>query len=387
MIPSARSRIATGQEIRMPIPARSVLKAFRHDLPSWFVRNRRPLPWRENRTPYRVWISELMLQQTRVDQVEPYFHRWVKRFPTLESLAAATTDDVLKMWEGLGYYSRARRAHETARFIRRELRGKFPDTFDGLLALPGIGPYTAAAIGSIAFGLDDAVVDGNVIRVLARAFAIAGDPKNAAAKKQFQKLADRLLPCGRASDFNEAMMELGAICCTPRNPKCPACPLNKICRAAKLGSPEKFPTKIAKKKIPHKHVGAAVITDARGRALIAQRNHGDMLGGLWEFPGGKQEPGEIIEHCIAREIREELGIEISVGPRLVTVRHAFSHFTMELHAHDCRHLKGRPRPLQCAAVKWVEKSALKKFAFGRADQKIITALEARDRSAPKLRRP
>lgn len=387
MILSARKRIAAGQESRMPTPSRSVLLAFRRDLLAWFARNRRALPWRENRTPYRVWISELMLQQTRVDQVEPYFHRWLKRFPTLETLAAATTDDVLKQWEGLGYYSRARRAHETACFIQRELGGRFPDTFDGLLALPGIGPYTAAAIGSIAFGLDAAVVDGNVIRVLARVFAIAGDPKNASVKKQFQQLADRLLPHGNASDFNEAMMELGATCCTPRNPSCPQCPLKKICRATALGTPAKFPIKTAKKKIPHKHVGAAIIADSRGRLLIAQRNHGDMLGGLWEFPGGKQESGETIEHCIAREIREEIGIEIEVGPRLLTVRHAFSHFTMDLHAHHCRHLKGRPRPLQCAAVKWVEKSALKKFAFGRADQKIITALEARDRSAPKSRRP
>ncbi len=351
-------------------------RAFHRDLLAWFARNRRDLPWRNNRTPYRIWISELMLQQTRVDQVEPYFHRWTEKFPTLKKLAAAPLDDVLKMWEGLGYYSRARRAHETAKFIIRDCGGKIPDTFDGLLALPGIGPYTAAAIGSIAFGIDAAVVDGNVARVLARAFAFKRDTKSAAGKKQIQKWADELLPRGRAGEFNEAMMELGATVCLPRNPRCEICPLRKICRAFALGAQEKFPAKIAKKRIPHKHVGAAVITDSRGRFLIAQRNHDEMLGGLWEFPGGTLEPGETIEECIAREIREELGCEISVGKHLVSVKHAFSHFTMDLHAHLAKIIRGRPRAIDCAAIKWAKRDQLRRFAFGSADQKIISAIEA-----------
>ena len=356
-------------------PASSTtVRAFRRDLLSWFALNKRNLPWRENRTPYRVWISELMLQQTRVDQATPYFHRWLEKFPTLEKLAAAKTDDVLKVWEGLGYYSRARRAHETARFLVRERGGKFPETLDGLLSLPGIGPYTAAAIGSLAFGLDAAVVDGNVARVLARVFAYARDVKTAEGKKQIQDWATELLPHGRAGEFNEAVMELGATLCSPRNPQCEICPLKNICCAFASGAQEKYPLKIARKKVPHKHVGAAVITDSRGRYLIAQRNHGGMLGGLWEFPGGKQETGETIGQCIAREILEELGCEISAGPHLVTVKHAFSHFTMDLHAHQCRIVKGRPRALQCAAVKWAKETEFKKYAFGRADQKIIAAL-------------
>jgi A/G-specific adenine glycosylase len=355
---------------------RRVMSAFRRDLPAWFAANKRKLPWRENRTPYRVWISELMLQQTRVDQATPYFHRWIDRFPTIERLAAAPADDVLKVWEGLGYYSRARRAHETARLLVGGRNGRFPDTLDGLRALPGVGPYTAAAIGSLAFGIDAAVVDGNVARVLARVFAFARNVKTAAGKKQIQAWAEQLLPHGRAGEFNEAVMELGATVCSPRKPRCDICPLRKICRAAALGVPERFPVATAKKAVPHKHVGAAVIAGPRSRYLIAQRNHGGMLGGLWEFPGGKQEPGETVEECIAREIREELGCEIAVGPHLVTVRHAFSHFTMDLHAHRCHIVRGRPRAIGCAAVKWVRAAGFADHAFGRADQKIIAALKS-----------
>lgn len=359
-----------------PLPAlpSGTQKAFRHELTNWFAANRRCLPWRQNRTPYRVWISELMLQQTRVDQVVPYFERWMARFPTLDALAAASVDDVLKLWEGLGYYSRARRIHATALLLVRERAGAFPDTLEGLQALPGIGPYTAAAIGSLAYGLDAAVVDGNVIRVLARVFAFRGDTAGASGRKRLQGWADALLPHGRAAEFNEAMMELGATVCMPRQPRCEACPLRKVCRAAAKGSPEKFPVKAARKRVPHKHVGAAVIIDAKGRYLIAQRRHEDMLGGLWEFPGGKQEPGETMEACIAREILEELGVSIEVGPHLVTVRHAFSHFTMDLHAHSCRLVSGRPRALQCAAVKWSTRAGLDQHAFGRADRRIIDAL-------------
>lgn len=353
----------------------AIRRAFRHDLLGWFARHRRPLPWRVDRTPYRVWISELMLQQTRVEQAEPYFHRWMRRFPALEDLAAAPLDDVLKAWEGLGYYSRARRAHATAVKLVREHGGTFPRTLEGLLALPGIGPYSAAAIGSLAFGLDAAVVDGNVTRVLARAFAEGRDGGTAAGKARTQRRAGELLPAGRAGEFNEAVMELGATVCLPRNPRCAACPLRGICRALAAGTPEKFPVRKPRQKVPHKHVGAAILTDARGRHLITQRHHGGMLGGLWEFPGGKVEPGETIEQCIAREIREELGCSVAVGPRLITVKHAFSHFTMDLHAHHCRLLRGRPRPIQCADARWVTRGQMAAYAFGRADRKIIAALE------------
>jgi A/G-specific adenine glycosylase len=315
-----------------------------------------------------------MLQQTRVDQVVPYFERFLERFPDIHALAGAPRDDVLKLWEGLGYYSRAIRAHETAKHIAGKLGGRFPDTLEGLLALPGIGPYTAAAVGSLAFGIDAAVVDGNVARVLARVFACGDDVGSKAGRDKIRAWADVLLPTGKAALFNEAMMELGATLCAPRMPRCAACPVGKVCRARAQGNPSNYPVKRKKAKTPHKHVGAGIVIDRRGRYLIAQRKEGSMLGGLWEFPGGTQEKGETIEQCIARELKEELGIDVAVGAHVVTVRHAFSHFTMDLHAHACRLLAGRPRAIHCAAWKWVTLPEMDAYAFGRADQRIIEKL-------------
>ena len=282
--------------------------------------------------------------------------------------------DVLKLWEGLGYYARAVRAQETARFLVRTAGGEFPRTLEGLRALPGIGPYTAAAVGSLALGLDAAVVDGNVIRVLARVMLCADDVRRPAARARFQAWADALLPRGRAGAFNESLMELGATVCTPRRPVCPVCPLRLVCQARREGRMESYPVKAAAAKVPHKQVGAGLVVNRRGELLIAQRHEKTMLGGLWEFPGGKQEPGETMPACIQRELREELGVEVGVGDHFVTVRHAFSHFTMDLHAHWARLRRGRPRPVDCAACRWVRPAELPKFAFGRADLKIIEAL-------------
>ncbi len=343
-------------------------RAFHGDLLEWFERVRRPFPWRKSRTAYRVWISELMLQQTRADQALPYYLRFQKKFPSLRKLAEAPLQDVLKLWEGLGYYARARNAHQAAQFIVRERNGRFPDTLDGLRSLPGVGPYTAAAVGSLAYGLDAAVVDGNVIRVVTRIFALAD-------RKNVQGLVDRLLPSGRAGPFNEAMMELGAVVCLPRKPLCLLCPLNKVCRAVAEGNPEKYPVKSAATKIPHKEVGAGVIINDRREILLAQRPVNGMLGGLWEFPGGTRERGETMPQCIARELDEELGIRARVGPHILAVKHAFSHFTMNLHAYWVRVASGRPRAIQCDAVKWVPARRLREYPFPRADLKILDKVE------------
>jgi len=351
-----------------------VRRAFHHELRSWFQKHRREMPWRSQRTPYRVWISELMLQQTRVEQARAYFLRFMERFPTLAALAAAGQQDVLKQWEGLGYYSRARRAHQTAQWLVANCHGKFPQTYEELLALPGVGPYTAAAVGSLAFNLDVAVVDGNVARVLCRVFAFGSDPRGAAGKRRLQAWVDDLLPRGRAGEFNESMMELGALCCTPRQPDCPHCPLRNICQGYADGRPENFPMKAAKKKLPHKVVGAGVIINRRGEFLIARRHEHEMLGGLWEFPGGKQEPGETMAECVARELMEELGIQVRVGPCVTVVHHAYSHFTIALHAHWCRIARGRPHRLQCLDIAWVPFAKLRDKPFSRADLHIIAAL-------------
>ncbi|MCF7847929.1 MAG: A/G-specific adenine glycosylase [Kiritimatiellales bacterium] len=360
----------------MSVDTAKVKRAVTGRLLPWFESNRRAMPWRSNRTPYRVWVSEIMLQQTRVDQATPYFNRFVKRFPSLKSLAEAPLQDVLKMWEGLGYYSRARNLHKAAQLVSNDWKGRFPTLEKDILKLPGIGNYTAAAIGSLAFNLDLAVLDGNVIRVLSRLVAFPKDVRSTAAKNELQQLADDLLIHGRAGDCNEALMELGATVCVPRNPNCPACPLARVCLAKKSARPEDYPVKAPKKKVPHIIVGAAVIGNRKGEVLIAQRKIDDMLGGLWEFPGGKQEPGETIQECIVREIKEELGVNIQTGDFLLTVKHAYSHFTMDLHTYRARIVSGRPRPLDCAGYKWVEVSGLREYPYSKADLKIIDKLQS-----------
>jgi A/G-specific adenine glycosylase len=308
----------------------------------WAARNLRDLPWRaEPRDPYRVWVSEIMLQQTQASTVIPYFLRFTERFPTMRALAQAPLDDVLKLWEGLGYYARARNLHRAAQKVMAEFSGKLPDTVEELGKLPGIGAYTAGAIASLAFGRDAPVVDGNVKRVLCRVYAIRGDTRRPKLQKQLWTLAKMNLPKGKAGRWNEAMMELGAMVCAPRSPGCNECPLGQVCRARALGIQDRLPERAAKKRIPHYDVTAAVIRTLRGRRiLIAQRPLGGMLGGLWEFPGGKRERGESLQECLRREIKEELGIEIKVGRPVTRVEHAYTHFRITLHAFECRLVRG-----------------------------------------------
>jgi A/G-specific adenine glycosylase len=316
-----------------------------------------------------------MLQQTRVDQAMPYYTQFMKRFPSVAKLARAPQQDVLKTWEGLGYYLRARNMHRTAQIITEKYNGRFPRTYRQLLDLPGIGPYTAAAIASMALQMPLAVLDGNVIRVLTRVFALSDDVRSTATRNTVREWMEKLLDIHCPGDFNEAVMELGAIICTPRNPRCAACPLQKVCRAFAQQRPEAFPRTPVRKKIPHKVVGAGVIVNRRGRILLAQRREKDMLGGLWEFPGGKQEPGEDITACLQRELMEELGITVEVGPQIIIVPHAFTHFTMELHAHWVKICKGRPRAIECADVTWVNPDHLRAFPLPRADIRIAETLK------------
>lgn len=349
--------------------------AIRRRLLPWFTARRRDLPWRRRRTPYRVWVAEIMLQQTRADTVAGYYPRFLRRFPSMRALAQAPRAEVLKAWEGLGYYARARRLHETAIRLVRERGGRLPQTLEELRALPGVGSYTAAAIGSLAFGLDAAAVDGNIARVLARLAALPGDPRAPAVRRRIQTLADSLLVPGRAGDCNEALMELGATLCAPRAPRCGECPLQAVCKAHARGRTGLFPQRRPRRRVPHKVVGAAVTVNRCGEVLVAQRPETSMLGGLWEFPGGTLEPGETMQACIARELQEELGVQVRVGPRLVRVAHAYSHFTIDLHAHWARIQKGRPRAIHCAAFRWLKPHALREPAFSAADLKIVQALE------------
>ncbi len=351
----------------------------------WFRANARDLPWRSNRTPYRVWISEMMLQQTQVETVIPYFHRFLERFPTIDDLAAAPLGNVLKLWEGLGYYARARNLHKAAQIIVSDLHGEWPRSVEGLLALPGIGRYSAGAIASLAFEVRAPVLDGNVIRVLCRLCATERDPKDAKVREDLWQLAEALLPSPKigegsgvrstAGEFNEALMELGALICTPRNPQCDVCPLARYCEANKRGLQDQLPLKTKRKPLPHFDVTAAVIRKD-GRLLIAQRPFGGRLGGLWEFPGGKVERGETLPQCLRREIKEELGMRIKVGKPIISIDHAYTHFKITLHAFECKLVSGKPQALQVQDFKWVRMSELKKYAFAKTDLKIIEALVA-----------
>jgi A/G-specific adenine glycosylase len=342
----------------------------------WFDANARDLPWRRRRTPYRVWLSEMMLQQTQVDTAIPYFRRFTTRFPSLKALADAPLDEVLKLWEGLGYYARARNLHRAAQIVRRESGGRFPRSLDGLMRLPGVGRYSAGAIASLIFGIDAPILDGNVARVLCRVFGIKRDPREAKTRAELWSLAESLLPKGHAGRFNEALMELGATVCTPRSPKCEACPIASMCEANERGIQDRLPIRRARKATPHYDVTAAVIR-RKGRVLIAQRPLDGMLGGLWEFPGGKRETDETLEECLRREIKEELRLEIEVGGQLTRVKHAYTHFRITLHAFECKLVSGKTRAIGVADFKWVRLSELDRYAFAKTDRKIIQALRWR----------
>jgi A/G-specific adenine glycosylase len=348
---------------------------------AWWANHQRDLPWRKRRSPYRVWVAEMMLQQTQVATVEPYYRRWLKAFPSFRALAAAKLDDVLKCWEGLGYYSRARNMHAAAKTVVDRFGGRLPRTIDELRSLPGIGPYTAGAIASIAFGADEPVLDGNVIRVLCRLFAIRKDPRAASTRKDLWSLAGSLIPSGQAGPFNEAMMDLGATICTASRPDCLNCPLRPICRARRRGLQDSLPLRAVTKRTPHYNIAAGIVVK-RGRALIDRRPAKGLLGGLWEFPGGKIEAGETAVDAVRREVHEEVGIEVAPESLpLITVKHAYSHFRITMQAFVCRYVRGRARPIRCDTVKWVPIEQLDQYAFPRANQKVLAAL-CRRFSAP-----
>lgn len=343
----------------------------------WYSRHRRDLPWRHTRQPYAIWISEILLQQTQVETVRPYFLRFLRAFPTVETLAAAPLDDVLKVWEGCGYYARARHLHRAAREIVR--LGTFPESAEQWQQLPGIGRYTAAAIASIAFDEAVPVVDGNVERVLARVLCERRTVKSAKVVKRLRSTSDKIMQTAvreklRPGDLNQALMEVGATICMPRRALCDDCPLHSACRAHHtLADVTVLPRKRPKKEIPHYPIGAAII-EKNGRILITQRPLDGLLGGLWEFPGGKQHAGETLEACVAREIEEELGIQIEVGVLFARVKHAYSHFRITLHVFRCKPKSGRIKKQGIADYRWVKPEELSTFAFPKADRVVIEKL-------------
>lgn len=331
--------------------------------------------WRETRDPYRIWISEIMLQQTRVDQATPFFIRFIDRFPTLEALANADQHDVLMYWEGLGYYSRARNLHATARTIVHEFSGIFPSDYNTLLSLKGIGPYTAAAILSIAFDKPFGVMDGNVIRVISRFLGMTEDVTKSRTQKQIQQFVNDSISRSRPGDFNQALMELGATMCLPLNPKCEECPLNDSCIAFKTLQTKSIPYKPARQNIPHYTIVTGIIEDrTTHKILIARRKNEAMLGGLWEFPGGKQEPGETDIQTLLREIREELGVTIDGIEHFISIKHTYSHFRITMHTYRCKLSHGTPSARSSQEIKWVDVNELSDYPFPKANRLITLKL-------------
>src|SRR3990172_7582611 len=349
------------------------IRAFQRELLAWYKSEFRLMPWRRTKNPYRIWVSEIMLQQTQVKKVIPYFESFVQKFPTIETLAHSELADVLKAWEGLGYYARARNLHKAAREIVSNHNKKLPTDFDELKKLPGIGSYTAAAISSIVAGNPIPVLDGNVARVLSRLVCLDKNPKSGEGHQALQRLAGELLYYDAPGTYNQALMELGAILCTPAKPKCPSCPVRKMCQAWQTGRQLHYPIKTPKKQRPHFTIGAGIIWK-EDEILIARRHENGLLGGLWEFPGGKQQDGETIEQTVQREIKEEVDVTVRVDSLLTVVKHQYSHFKITLHAYHCTYVTGSPKALGCAAWQWVKKEDLKNHAFPRANGKILELL-------------
>jgi len=351
-----------------------MLTEISHRLLEWYRLQARQLPWRGQNDPYATWVSEIMLQQTRVDTVIPYYQRWMGRFPTLEKLAAASEQDVLAVWEGLGYYSRARNLHRAARQVMFDYQGVIPNQRSALEHLPGIGRYTAGAITSIAFGQDEAALDANIRRVLARLFDIAEPAYSGAGERRLWELARQNLPTGYAGGYNQALMDLGATLCTPHAPACLVCPLVEVCQAHCLGKQEELPVLKARAPIPHYTVTAAVIRRG-GQVLIDRRPSKGLLGGLWEFPGGKVEPDEELQAGLRREIREELGTEILVGEVFGIYKYAYTHFRVTLHAFISSLIGQEPQPLEASELRWVYSQELAQFPMGKIDRQISRRLE------------
>ena len=334
----------------------------------WFGRRRRDLPWRRRRDLYGIWVSEVMLQQTRVQTVVPYYRRFLERFPTLKALAAAPLQEVLKAWEGLGYYSRARNLLHAARIVVDRHGGRVPAGGAEFRSLPGVGEYIAAAVLSIGAGAVLPVVDGNVLRVVCRWQGFAGDVRLPATRRRVRAFLEGIIPAAAPGRFNEALMGLGALVCLPRSPRCPACPLRSGCFARDRGRTGSLPVKGKKRPVPEHEVALAVIV-RRGRIYIQQRPEDGHLGGVWECPGGRCRAGGRPGDAVVRGCRGELGAEVEALRELAVVRHAYSHFKVRLHVFACRRRRGRIRPRRPHA--WVPAADLGAYPFPAANHRFL----------------
>ena len=353
------------------------IKKFRNLLLPWYRENQRKLPWRESKDPYHIWISEVMLQQTQVVTATPYFHRFMEKFPTIAALAKADLQLVLKMWEGLGYYARARNFHKAANIVAEKYDGRIPGDYEDFRQLPGVGGYIAAAVQSIAFGHPYAVVDGNVKRVLSRLFEIEAPANDTSSLKIYQQVADELLARENAGDFNQAVMELGAMVCRPQQPDCSSCPLISCCAAFANSTQDKFPIKKPRKKVPEYHHVIGVI-EKDGRLLITKRPENGLLGGFWEFPGGEVQKNDRLEDACLREIKSEVNLDVSISKYLTRVRHAYTHFKVIADVFICQYVSGEPALNEAVDYRWVDPDDIDSYPFPKINHKFIPFIKSNE---------
>jgi A/G-specific adenine glycosylase len=327
------------------------------------------MEWRETSDPYRIWVSEIMLQQTRVETVAPYYTRFISRFPDIASLAGARQDDVLSMWEGLGYYARARNLHRCARIVRDRHGGALPSTVGELMGLPGVGRSTAGAIAAIAFGRDEPILDANARRVVARLFGVRGDLRAAAVERTLWELSGRLVRKGTGRDTALAVMDLGAVVCLPGSPRCPECPVSGCCESFGHGLQGEIPPRRSRKAVPRHDIVAALFRRDGGRYYVRRRPAEGLLGGLWAFPSGRRMPGESPEGALRRAVREKLGAEIEIQRDMGSVEHAYSHYRITLHGFLCS-AEGSGLPSDGDSA-WIRPGGSPGRAIPRADRKLL----------------
>jgi A/G-specific adenine glycosylase len=350
------------------------IQRFHKTLMNWYLENHRALPWRKTDNPYHIWVSEVMLQQTQVNTVSPYYRKFLQKFPTLKRLSQAPLQDVLKSWEGMGYYARARNFHRAAGIVQEKHSGTIPNDWNGFRQLPGVGDYIAAAVLSIAFGQPYPVVDGNVKRVLARLLQIDAPVNKSTSTMIFKETAEMLKDMQSPGTYNQAIMEIGAVICKPKKPLCDGCPLQPFCRAYKAGSVAAFPKKITPRRTPQYRIAVGVVVK-NGRLLITQRKLDGLLGGLWEFPGGKIKKGEKPEAACVREIKEEVNLSISGLDHLARVKHAYTHFKIVMDVFCCKYKAGRVKLNGPAAHRWIKPDEIDQYPLPRANHKFLSKLK------------
>ncbi len=343
---------------------------FQEALLSWYGKSHRRLPWREIRDPYRIWVSEVMLQQTQVRTVIPYYQKFIEKFPEVRALASVDLEEVLKSWELLGYYARARNLHRAAKIVMEKYGGVIPDSYSRFIELPGVGEYVAAAVMSIAFRQPYPVLDGNVKRVLTRLWTLNFPVNDLKNRKKISAKLHAIFNENKPGEFNQAIMELGAVICKPRRPDCQACPVSKFCRAYQAGRQEKFPLKGVKKPLPEHAIAVGVIEN-EGKILITRRKEEGLLGGLWEFPGGKIGTGETAADACVREITEEVNLAVSVTEHLARVKHAYSHFRIIMDVYLCKFREGAVELNGPVDFRWISLLEIDRYPYPAATHKIL----------------